>query len=417
MIPTRRRTGPSRAAAGTASGRARAGWHGMPLSRPRTRRGRGVAAATRAATSSRRATWPTRGPARTSPRRRGTPRRSRAWPSGRARRGARRRGRAGPRSPRSSTSRSTARDAGSEGEEGLDAHRSGIAASARPRSSGRGILRFGARLTRRGDGRSHAPSRHCVNCGSTRKRAMTVAQMRWFFGFSCCSRRWRRRSARPRRERVTAPCSAAATRRRSRSCASSIHFAIAAPDGGFENGARGWTLTGGARVVGGKRAVRPLGGLELLSRSGACDLAAHASGSLLPITASFAATGGELLGSLKVEVLYPNVFGGRSSIELLRVRSRAARSGPRPFPCSSSAGLVNALTLNGLTTDVQFRFAPRGVFGGGNWRIDSAPTSTPKEVLRTLALCGLSAAGRPRAKPAPAASARLCCLPLLDGTP
>jgi hypothetical protein len=32
---------------------------------------------------------------------------------------------------------------------------------------------------------------------------------------------------------------------------------------------------------------------------------------------------------------------------------------------------VNGVTLSGLTTDVQCRFTPRGVFCGGNWRIDS----------------------------------------------
>ena len=27
-------------------------------------------------------------------------------------------------------------------------------------------------------------------------------------------------------------------------------------------------------------------------------------------------------------------------------------------------------TLNGVTTEMSFRFTPKGLFGGGNWRID-----------------------------------------------
>jgi hypothetical protein len=34
-------------------------------------------------------------------------------------------------------------------------------------------------------------------------------------------------------------------------------------------------------------------------------------------------------------------------------------------------GALNALTLNGLTTEISLRFTPRGLlFGSGTWRID-----------------------------------------------
>jgi hypothetical protein len=93
-------------------------------------------------------------------------------------------------------------------------------------------------------------------------------------------------------------------------------------------------------------------------------------GLVLPIV-RFAATGGELLGSLKVEVLYQNVFGGTSAIELLPGALPSGSKWAPTAPLLQLGGLVNAVTLNGLTTDVRFRFTPRGVFGGGNWRLDS----------------------------------------------
>jgi hypothetical protein len=145
-----------------------------------------------------------------------------------------------------------------------------------------------------------------------------------------------------------------------------------APDGGFEGGAEGWTLSGGARVVSGNEPFGLSAGsrsLSLPERSSATS-PPMCVGLLLPIV-RFAATGGELLGSLKVEVLYTNVFGGRSSIELLPGALPSGSKWAPTLPLLQLGGLVNAVTLNGLTTDVQFRFTPRGLFGGGNWRIDS----------------------------------------------
>lgn len=145
-----------------------------------------------------------------------------------------------------------------------------------------------------------------------------------------------------------------------------------APDGGFEAGARSWTLTGGARVVKGNEPFGLSEGTHSLSlpEGSSATSAPMCVGLLLPIV-RFAATGGELLASIKVEVLYTNVFGGRSSIELPPGALPSGSKWAPTLPLLQLGGLVNAATLNGLTTDVQFRFTPRGVFGGGNWRIDS----------------------------------------------
>lgn len=145
-----------------------------------------------------------------------------------------------------------------------------------------------------------------------------------------------------------------------------------APDGGFEGGAQGWTLTGGARVVSGNEPFGLSAGtrsLFLPERSSATS-PPMCVGLVLPIV-RFAATGGEFLGSLKVEVLYVDAFGGRRSIELLPGALPTGSAWAPTLPLLQLGGPVNALTLNGLTTDVQFRFTPRGLFGGGDWRIDS----------------------------------------------
>lgn len=145
-----------------------------------------------------------------------------------------------------------------------------------------------------------------------------------------------------------------------------------APDGGFEAGAAGWTLSGGARVVSGNEPFGLSAGASSLSlpERSAATSPPMCVGLVLPIV-RFAATGGELLGSLKVEVLYQNVFGGTTAIELLPGALPSGSKWAPTVPLLQLGGLVNAVTLNGLTTDVRFRFTPRGVFGGGNWRIDS----------------------------------------------
>jgi len=154
-----------------------------------------------------------------------------------------------------------------------------------------------------------------------------------------------------------------------------------APDGGFERGAEGWTLSNGARVVAGNEPFGLSAGsssLYLPERSSATS-PPMCVGLVLPIV-RFASSGGELLGSIKVEVLYTNLFGRRSSIELLPGALPSSGWAPT-LPLVQLGGLVNALTLNGLTTDVQFRFTPRGLFGGGNWRIDSVYVDPWKDAV------------------------------------
>ena len=40
------------------------------------------------------------------------------------------------------------------------------------------------------------------------------------------------------------------------------------------------------------------------------------------------------------------------------------------MPALQLLGTVNALTLNGLTSEIALRFTPRGLLGSGSWRLD-----------------------------------------------
>lgn len=154
-----------------------------------------------------------------------------------------------------------------------------------------------------------------------------------------------------------------------------------APDGGFEQGGAGWSFSGGSRVVSGNSPFNLSGpgsrSLSLPEGSSATS-PSMCVGLVLPVV-RYVATGGELFASVKTEVVYRDVSGARRSIELP----------PGALPTSSwqptlqllqLGGLVNALTLDGLTTEVQFRFTPRGVFGGGDWRVDDIYVDPWKDI-------------------------------------
>lgn len=146
-----------------------------------------------------------------------------------------------------------------------------------------------------------------------------------------------------------------------------------APDGGFEGGAAGWKLTGGARVVSGNEsfALSGPGSKSLLIPSGGSATSPPMCvGLLLPVV-RFVYQGGNLLSTMKVEAVWTNAAGGQSSIVLLPVVLGGAASWTPTLPLLQLGGALNALTLNGLTTNMSFRFTPKGgLFGSGNWRID-----------------------------------------------
>jgi hypothetical protein len=144
-----------------------------------------------------------------------------------------------------------------------------------------------------------------------------------------------------------------------------------APDGGFENGAEGWSLSRGARVVSGNEPfyLSGAGSRSLYLPAGSSATSPPMCvGLLLPIV-RFVSTGGGLLTYLQVEALYEDASGRQRSLVLLP-GALPTRSWQPTLPMLQLAGLLNTLTLNGVTTEMSFRFTPRGLFGGGNWKID-----------------------------------------------
>jgi hypothetical protein len=144
-----------------------------------------------------------------------------------------------------------------------------------------------------------------------------------------------------------------------------------APDGGFEDGAQGWALSRGARVVAGNEpfALSGLGSRSLYLPAGSSATSPRMCvGLLLPVV-RFVSSGGGFLGYLQVEAVYTDSRGRERSLVLLP-GALPTRSWQPTLPMLQLAGLINTVSLNGLTTEMSFRFTPRGLFGGGNWQID-----------------------------------------------
>lgn len=92
-------------------------------------------------------------------------------------------------------------------------------------------------------------------------------------------------------------------------------------------------------------------------------------GLVLPIV-RFVSKGGGLLTALRVEAVWKDASGRQQSVVLLPGALPSAGWAPT-LPNVQLGGTLNALTLDGLTTEMSFRFTPTGLWGGGNWRIDS----------------------------------------------
>lgn len=144
------------------------------------------------------------------------------------------------------------------------------------------------------------------------------------------------------------------------------------PDGGFEAGGAGWTFSGSARVATGNESwnVSGPGSRSLVLPAGSSATSPPmCMGLVLPVVRFFS-TGGSLLSYMQVDALYKDAAGRQRSVMLLPVGLPSGSWIPN-LPMLQLGGTLNALTLNGLTTDIQLRFTPRGgLFGSGTWRID-----------------------------------------------
>ena len=146
-----------------------------------------------------------------------------------------------------------------------------------------------------------------------------------------------------------------------------------APDGGFENGAAGWALAGGARVVTGNEPYM-VGGP---GQSHTLSLPAGSSATSPPMCIGLLSSGmrlfiqntGATSSDLRVQVIYRGGVGSLLGTlgSTLGISDRATFAGAstwQPSPHFLMAGGLVPL----LTQYVQFRFTPLST--GGNWRID-----------------------------------------------
>jgi hypothetical protein len=141
------------------------------------------------------------------------------------------------------------------------------------------------------------------------------------------------------------------------------------PGGHFENGARGWTLSGGARIVGGNepfhlRAAADDQSLHLPSGSSATS--PFVCVELLDPVARFVTRNrGSASGTLRVDAIVRT--GGRQAV--LPAGVAALPSGWQPsLPMLTASNFLAGLNLESGTAQVAFRFRPTGLLSA--WQID-----------------------------------------------
>jgi hypothetical protein len=137
------------------------------------------------------------------------------------------------------------------------------------------------------------------------------------------------------------------------------------PNGGFENGATGWTLGGGARVIAGNEpfSVHAAGDHAALSLPAGSSATSPRMciGALSMKMRFFARYTVSSDARLKVKVLYDGGLG-----QLLGIADAGTVSGGQWHPSQAIGMLGGALPL--LTQDVRIRFTPADSLG--TWAID-----------------------------------------------
>lgn len=143
---------------------------------------------------------------------------------------------------------------------------------------------------------------------------------------------------------------------------------VLAPDGTLEDGAAGWTLAGAATVSGNEpfyvHGAHESRSLEI-APGGSATTPAMCVGIEHPTLRLFASrSGGSLLSTLRVEVLFEDAGG---SVHSLMIGTAVAGSSWQPTPAMPVVANLLPL-LPGDATAVAFRFVPEGP--AATWRID-----------------------------------------------
>jgi hypothetical protein len=144
----------------------------------------------------------------------------------------------------------------------------------------------------------------------------------------------------------------------------------AVPNGGFESGATGWTLGGGAALTPGNEPFHVAGANDTMSLSmpsGASAVSSPACvGTLCPTLRFFARNTGSSSSTLRVDVLYTDALGLRWSIPVGTASATGEWAPSSPYLVLANITALPLLT-NGYA-QVSLRFTAQGT--GGTWQLD-----------------------------------------------
>ena len=139
---------------------------------------------------------------------------------------------------------------------------------------------------------------------------------------------------------------------------------VLAPNGGFEDGASGWTLSGGAAVQPGNEPFQVGGDNDQSSLALPDGAAAKTSRICIdvahPTVRLFARDDGGALSTLTVSVRFRTLLGW-TTLPVGVIAAADAWGPTPPVPV-----VVNLLSLLGGAQDVSFRFSA----AGGDWAVD-----------------------------------------------
>ena len=144
-----------------------------------------------------------------------------------------------------------------------------------------------------------------------------------------------------------------------------------APGGNFESGASGWRLSGGADVIAGNESFYVGSASDRSSLAlppGSSVTSPTTCVNVLDPTLRFFVMNGGRDGSLKVEVIYKTLLGLTATHEVGVLPVTGSPAWQPTLPLPFFADVTGILSLNGTTTDVKFRFTPRGATS--SFRID-----------------------------------------------
>lgn len=146
------------------------------------------------------------------------------------------------------------------------------------------------------------------------------------------------------------------------------HFYVLAPDGGFEAGGAGWSLSGGAATVAGNESLflnDPADSRSLSLPSGSSAVSPPICMSLdTPIFRLLARNTGDPKAGLRVEATY-------KLLGLVRTKTVSTVAGSSSWAPSQQMSTVLTLsTVVGtlIPSAIQIRITPVG--SGGNWQVD-----------------------------------------------